>query len=70
MSTKMDNTPEMPTDNNPKEAWFIPNVQEIPSDARELLETYSKIPSDQVLPHVLEQASSSPPSKTKLNHIS
>ena len=70
MSTKMDNTPEKPTDNNPKEAWFTPNVQEIPSDARELLETYSKIPSDEVLPHVLEQASSSPPSKIKLNHTS
>ena len=48
MSTNMDKTTEKPTDNNPKEVWFTPNVQEIPSDARELLETYGKFPSNEV----------------------
>lgn len=70
MSTNMDKATEKPTDNNPKEVWFTANVQEIPSDARELLETYSKFPSDEVFPHVLEQAISSSPSKTKRHHIS
>ena len=36
-------------------AWFTENVTEIPANARTLLEQYSHIAPDQVLPHVIEQ---------------
>ena len=46
---------------NPKKekpAWFTGDVREIPSNARNLLEKYSHIAPDQVLPHVVEQVRS------------
>lgn len=46
---------------NPKKekpAWFTEDVKEIPSNARNLLEKYSHIAPDQVLPHVVEQVRS------------
>ena len=38
-----------------KPAWFTEDVREIPANARKLLEQYSHIVPDQVLPHVVEQ---------------
>ena len=46
---------------NPKKekpAWFTEDVREIPSNARNLLEKYSHIAPDQVLPYVVEQVRS------------
>ena len=56
--------------------WFIPNVQGIGQPARELLENYSKIPPERVIPHVLEIVSAplpllsipSLPKRTKTLH--
>ena len=38
-------------------AWYADNVTTIPSEARELLEQYSKIPPEEVIPHVLNLVS-------------
>lgn len=40
-----------------KPAWFTEDVSEIPANSRQLLEQYSHIAPDQVLPHVVEQVS-------------
>ena len=37
------------------QAWFAEDAREIPANARTLLEQYSHIAPDQVLPHVIEQ---------------
>jgi len=33
--------------------WFQPELEDVNAQARSVLETYSNIPSDQVVPHVL-----------------
>lgn len=38
-------------------AWYDKTFSGVPADARELLEKYSKIPSDEVEPHVLAMVS-------------
>ncbi|KAL9074714.1 MAG: hypothetical protein Q9161_002083 [Pseudevernia consocians] len=42
-----------PSSNSQDKAWYTENVTTIPPEARQLLEQYSKIPPDQVIPHVL-----------------
>ena len=44
-----------------KVSWYTEDVRSIPSEARDLLESYSKIPSDQVIPHVLSLVSLTSP---------
>jgi hypothetical protein len=36
------------------QSFYLPPPDDLPPAARKLLEEYSKIPSEQVLPHVLE----------------
>ena len=56
MSSNVDTTSEE-ANHKPKAAWFTEDVTEIPPSARELLEQYSNIAPDEVLPHVIEQVS-------------
>ena len=41
-----------------RQAWYKENVDSIPDDERKLLETYSSIPPEQVIPHVVTLVSS------------
>lgn len=46
-----------PSSNSQGKAWYTENVTKIPPEARELLEQYSKIPPQDVIPHVLNLVS-------------
>lgn len=39
------------------QSYYLPDPDDVPSEARKLLEEYSKIPSEEVLPHVLRVVS-------------
>lgn len=39
-----------------KPAWFVEELKEIDDSSRDLFENYSKIPSNEVIPHVQEMA--------------
>ena len=58
---------------NPEEkAWYTKDVTMISPEARQLLESYSRIPPDQVIPHVLNlvrTASCPQPSFLPLNPL-
>ena len=41
------------TDSASRPAWYQENVESIPDAGRQLLEIYSGIPPEQVLPHVI-----------------
>lgn len=60
MSTDKEKTPDITRIAN-VDAWFTKEIQAIPAATRELLEGYSKVPSDQVLSHVQEQVRLSHP---------
>lgn len=60
MSTNNEKTHDITKTAN-VDAWFTKEIQAIPAATRELLEGYSKVPSDQVLSHVQEQVRFSHP---------
>lgn len=37
--------------------WYHPNLTGVPEETRQLLEEYSHIPGDQVIPHILRYVS-------------
>jgi hypothetical protein len=41
-------------DKSHKPVWYIPTLENIDEPARELLEKYSGIPHDKVIPHIVE----------------
>jgi hypothetical protein len=37
--------------------WYNTELEEVPQDMQKLLENYSEIPPDEVLPHIIEVVS-------------
>ena len=62
-SSQADATPITPGNNSTHSkdvGWYTPTLTEISPAARELLEKYSNLPPERVIPHILEIVSPSP----------